>query len=200
LAQKTTHITHGLVKLAGGAKMSSRLGNIIKAEDVLAAANQANKEVNEQENFAVALGAVKYAFLKNRIGADMIFDPAESVSLQGNSGPYLQYAFVRAKSILKKSTVDSQQSTVEKLEARERNLARKISEYPEVVDKATNELMPHHIATYLYELAQNFNRFYEANRIIDDPRQAVRLELVESYAQVLKDGLELLNIPVPEKM
>ncbi len=201
LAQKTIHITHGMVKLSGGVKMSSRLGNIIKAEDVLAAANEANKKINKQENFEVALAAVKYAFLKNRIGADMIFDPAESVSLQGNSGPYLQYAYVRANSILSKETGDRKQAIGNKsLDPAERTLARKISEFPEVVESAVNELLPSHICTYLYELAQTFNRFYESSRIIGDPRQNIRLKLVEAYAQVLKNGLELLNIPVLEKM
>ena len=198
LVQKTTHITHGLVKLAGGMKMSSRLGNIIKAEDVLDAAMAANKEINQQENADIALGAVKYAFLKSRIGADIIFDPAESVSLQGNSGPYLQYAYVRARSILQKAEV--QDMKIDKFEEGERSLARKISEYPEVIEKAVSELMPHHIATYLYELAQTFNRFYENSRVVGDPRETVRLNLVESYANTLKGGLELLNIPVLEKM
>jgi len=200
LVQKTTHITHGLVKLTGGVKMSSRKGNIIQADDVLAAANEANKKINRQENFDVALAAVKYAFLKQRIGADIIFDPAESVSLQGNSGPYLQYALVRAKSILEKSSVDSRQSSVEGFGPEERGLARKISEYPEVVEEAVNELMPHHVCTYLYELAQVFNSFYEKNRVIGDKREGLRLKLVKSYASVLKNGLEILNIPAPERM
>ncbi|HLG90552.1 MAG TPA: arginine--tRNA ligase [Candidatus Saccharimonadales bacterium] len=201
LAQKTTHITHGLVKPTGGVKMSSRLGNIIRAEDVLAAASEANKQANRQENFDVALGAVKYAFLKNRIGADFIFDPAESVSLQGNSGPYLQYAYVRAKSILSKAQdVDSRQKTVDRLEADERSLTRKIGEFAEVVEQATSDLLPSHICTYLYELAQNFNRFYEKNRILGDEREALRLKLVDAYAKVLKNGLQLLNIATPEKM
>ncbi|MEX1059204.1 MAG: arginine--tRNA ligase [Candidatus Saccharimonadales bacterium] len=201
LAQKTTHIIHGLVKPTGGVKMSSRLGNIIRAEDVLAAANEANKQANSQENFDVALGAVKYAFLKNRIGADFIFDPTESVSLRGNSGPYLQYAYVRARSILQKSSGNYQLPTTNyQLEPDERSLARKIGEFAEVIEQATNDLLPSHICTYLYELAQNFNRFYEKNRILGDERETVRLKLVEAYAKVLKNGLQLLNIPVPEKM
>jgi arginyl-tRNA synthetase len=179
--------------------MSSRLGNIVAANDVLNAANQANKEANQQENFDVALAAVKYAFVKNRIGADIIFDVAESVSLQGNSGPYLQYAYVRARSILQKSSNQGSLSD-EKLEADERSLARKIGEFPQVIEQATAELLPSHVATYLYELAQNFNRFYEKNRILGDTREVPRLKLVEDYANVLKDGLKLLNIPPLEKM
>ncbi|MEX2006708.1 MAG: arginine--tRNA ligase [Candidatus Saccharimonadales bacterium] len=201
LAKKTVHITHGLVKATGGIKMSSRLGNIIRAEDVLSAADKANTKANKQQNSDVALGAVKYAFLKQRIGADIIFNPDESVSLQGNSGPYLQYAYVRAHSILKKSNNTTKPHPLAaSLENEERSLARKISEYQEVVTKATDELMPHHICTYLYELAQTFNRFYETNRIIDDPRQPIRLKLVGAYSKVLKNGLELLNIPVLERM
>ena len=199
LAEKTTHITHGMVKAAGGVKMSSRLGNIIMADDVLDAAVAANSKLNQQQDFNVALGAVKYAFLKNRIGADIAFNPAESVSLQGNSGPYLQYALVRAKSILQKAS--NKHALLDgNLEDDERSLARKLSEFAAVAEQAAAELLPSHICTYLYELAQNFNRFYEKNRILDDPRESLRLKLVEDYAKVLEEGLELLGIPAPERM
>jgi arginyl-tRNA synthetase len=86
------------------------------------------------------------------------------------------------------------------LDLSERSLARKIGEYPEVAQKAVSELMPHHICTYLYELAQEFNRFYETSRIIGDERQGLRLELVQAYQQVLKSGLQLLNIAAPDKI
>jgi arginyl-tRNA synthetase len=88
----------------------------------------------------------------------------------------------------------------EPLDPQERSLLRKISEYPEVVTKATEELMPHHICTYLYELAQEFNRFYEKSRIIGDPREKLRLTLVDHYRQTLADGLKLLGIEAPERM
>jgi len=86
------------------------------------------------------------------------------------------------------------------LEPAERSLLRKISQYPEVAKLAAAELMPHHICTYLYELAQEFNRFYESNRVIDDPRQEIRIKLVELYGQTLKKGLGLLGIEAPERM
>lgn len=201
LAKATTHLTHGRVKLAGGVKMSSRKGNIIRAVDVLDIAAEANKQATGRDDDQAVLGAVKYAFLKQRIGADIIYDPKESVSLEGNSGPYLQYAHARARSILKKAsndeTLNSKSST---LSAAERSLLRKISECAEVMDKATSELMPHYICTYLYELAQTFNRFYEHNRVIGDERQEVRLQLVERYADALKNGLGLLGISAPDKM
>ncbi len=200
-AQATTHLTHGMVKLAGGAKMSSRRGNILRAVDVIDVAQVANESATGQKDESTALAAIKYAFLKNRIGGDIVYDPAESVALEGNSGPYLQYAHARARSILSKvKTADSKQQPVNRFEKDERSLLRKIGEYAEVVDRAVQYLMPHHVCMYLYELSQEFNRFYEHNRVIDDPRQSVRLTLVHSYADILKNGLELLNIPAPDTM
>jgi len=200
IAQRTTHLTHGQIKLPGGQKMSSRKGNILRAEDILEAAAQAHRQAFGKSDPDVEIGAVKYSFLKQRIGSDIIYDPQESVNLQGNSGPYLQYAFARANSILQKSSVVSRQSSAAVFAPAERSLARKISEYPEVAARATQELMPHHVANYLYELAQTFNHFYEHNRVVDDPREAARLWLVEGYAKVLKNGLNLLGIEAPEKV
>lgn len=198
LAERSRHLTHGIVKLAGGTKMSSRKGNVLRAVEVLEAAREANKAISGQANDDISLGAVKYAFLKVRTGGDVVYDPEESVSLEGNSGPYLQYAHARARSIIRKA--GSEGGEIDSLEAGERTLVRKISEYPEVVDKAVAELMPHHICTYLYELAQTFNRFYENNRVIGDQRQALRLALVTRYADTLRDGLMFLGIASPDKM
>ncbi|HEY1835361.1 MAG TPA: arginine--tRNA ligase [Candidatus Saccharimonadales bacterium] len=214
LAHTTTHISHGKLKLLGGVKMSSRKGNIVRAKEVFEMTAHELKNANRASDDTVMLGAVKYAFLKTRIGGDIIYDPKESIALAGNSGPYLQYAHARARSILKKADtarhpevdarskaeIPKQVRNDEPFEPGERSLLRKISEYPEAVDKATRELMPHHICTYLYELAQTFNRFYEHNRVIGDPRQELRLRLVENYAAKLKAGLELLGIAAPDKM
>jgi arginyl-tRNA synthetase len=198
LSQKTSHLTHGIVKLAGGVKMSSRLGNILRATDILDAAAAANKQARGSSDPQVTLGAVKYSFLKHRTGADIVYDPEESVSLVGNSGPYLQYAHARARGILK--NVEPTEIEILDLQPGERTLIRKISEYPEVIQKATDEMMPHHIATYLYELAQVFNRFYEDNRVVGDARESTRLNLVKAYANVLKSGLGLLNIEAPQRV
>jgi arginyl-tRNA synthetase len=198
LSKATVHLTHGQVKLPGGVKMSSRKGNTIRAVDILHLAREANKKLTGQDNENTVLGAVKYAFLKTRMGGDFIYDPEESVSLEGNSGPYLQYAHARACSILAKAV--PKKVAITTLEPAERSLVRKMTEYPEVVNMAVTELMPHHIATYLYELAQTFNRFYEHNRVIDDPRQDIRLQLVEYYASILQKGLKLLGIVAPERM
>lgn len=200
LVKGSVYVPHGMVRLAGGVKMSSRLGNIVQANDVLDLTAEAAQQLIGKQDSATTIGAIKYAFLKSRLGGDIIYDPKESVSLEGNSGPYLQYAHARAKSILKKAGTapDLDKSTA--LESGERSLVRKMGEYAEVVDKATNELMPHHVCTYLYELAQVFNRFYENNRVIDDPRQNLRLALVNNYAATLKSGLSLLGLEAPDHL
>lgn len=198
LAAKQNHITNGTILFGDGQKMSSRLGNVTRAAEVLETVEKAVQAETVQLGEDITLGAVKYTFLKQRLGGDIAFSVSESVSLQGNSGPYLQYAHARARSILAKAKTASGQ--VDSLEASERSLVRKLGHYAGVVEQATAELMPHLICTYLYELSQEFNRFYENNRVIDDPRQAQRLMLVSRYADTLKHGLGLLNIPTPEKM
>lgn len=192
-------MTHGMVKLQGGVKMSSRKGNVVTALEILEAARQAGAETGTNPTEETVLAAVKYAFAKNRIGSDIAYDPKESIALEGNSGPYLQYAHARACSILAKASI-TKAVLLPELEPAERTLLRKIGEYAEVVERATAELMPHYICTYLYELAQTFNRFYEHNRVIGNPREAVRLQLVTMYAEKLKNGLMLLGINAPEKM
>ncbi len=202
LSSRTTHVTHGNVKLAGGVKMSSRKGNFLRAVDVLDVAADENEKAQGNRNDEAVLGAVKYAFLKNRIGADIIYEPKESVSLQGNSGPYLQYAFARAASINRKLVGNASEHTShsDSYDAFERALLRKLTEYPEVLQVAVNELAPHHICTYLYELAQTFNRFYENSHVIGDERENVRVQLVMGYVAVLRGGLTILNIPTPDQM
>jgi arginyl-tRNA synthetase len=197
-AERAVSMTHGTVKLQGGVKMSSRKGNIVTALEILQAARDAGAEMGTNPSEDTILAAVKYAFAKNRIGGDIAYDPKESIALEGNSGPYLQYAHARACSILAKSGKETGELT--DLMTDERSLLRKISEYQEVVEKATTELMPHHVCTYLYELAQTFNRFYEHNRVIGDAREAARLQLVRYYARTLKNGLELLGIVAPDHM
>lgn len=201
LARATTHLTHGIVKLAGGVKMSSRKGNFLRAVDVLDYAHKANAELNGAgSDGVVSLGAVKYAFLKQRMGGDIIYDPDESVSIHGNSGPYLQYAHARACSIKAKSQLTAINPADATFDENERALAVKLSEYQEVTARAVEDLMPHHVCTYLYELAQAFNRFYESSRIIDDPRESTRLLLVDRYQQTLAHGLGLLGITAPEHL
>ena len=197
----TVNIPTGLVKLTTG-KMSSRDGDVVEIswlfEKIAAAITERGGAVTDE----IIAGSIRYQLLKVRVGSDVVFDINESVSLQGNSGPYLQYAHARARSILAKkpeATGQTLQGDVS-LQDAERTLLRKIGEYSGAVERATTELMPHHVCTYLYDLAQTFNRFYEHNRVLDDEREATRLSLVAMYAHVLHDGLALLGIHAPEKM
>jgi arginyl-tRNA synthetase len=193
----TVNIPTGLVKLSTG-KMSSRTGDVLDInwlfEQLATAVIARGGEATDQ----MIASALRYQFLKVRIGSDVVFDVNESVSIHGNSGPYLQYAHARARSILEKSEKTTEQPT--SLAAEERSLVRKIDEFKDVIERATEELMPHHICTYLYELAQSFNRFYEHNRVIGSDREPQRLWLVKTYADTLQSGLQILGIHAPENM
>lgn len=177
--------------------MSSRTGDVLDIHWLFEAIEQA---VAKQGSTAdhILLGAIRYEFLKVKIGGDVIFDVSESVSVKGNTGPYLQYAHARARSILRKSEIQPMNPT--ELEPDERSLVRKLGEFPEVVELAVTEMLPHHVCTYLFDLAQEFNRFYEANKVIGHTREAERLHLVDHYSQTLRRGLDLLNITAPEQM
>lgn len=203
IARVAKHVSHGMVRLGGNVKMSSRLGNIIPADKIIDLTKDAAEKITGKQDNSVILGAIKYSLLKSSIGNDIIYDPKESVSLEGNSGPYLQYSLVRAKSILVKAVpADLSKSVSGKIELNkwERSLARKISEYPEIFEAALESSSPHHICNYLFDLAQVFNRFYENNRVVGDERSGLRLYLLECYINVLENGLGILGIPHPEKM
>jgi arginyl-tRNA synthetase len=204
VANKTKHITHGVVKLAGGVKMSSRLGNFLKAEDILDLAKteydavQATEQAKTVAN-TVVLAAVKYAFLKQGIGGDVIYDPKDSLSMVGNSGPYLLYSYARSCALLEKAegAVSAMGSDFTELE---RKFALLLSDYPEIFQKALTSQSPMEICNYAYELAREFSRFYENNQIVDDPRQSHRLVLVIKFQTTLKSCLNILGIQEVQKM
>lgn len=200
LGAKQTHVINGTVRFGDGKKMSSRLGNVATALDVLDAASAAVTADNDVVRRQIALGAVKYSLLKNRIGGDIAFDLEQSVSLEGNSGPYLQYAAVRAESILAKVAAGEAIEQVMQLDEHERALAWQLAQYGPAIEQALGDSSPHHICSYLYALSQSFSRFYENSRVIGDEREALRVTLVRRYRDVLVEGLGLLGIDVPEKM
>ena len=199
LVEKTCHLTHGLVKLPGGVKMSSRKGNFLKAVDVLNMVKNALKSEYNSNDEKVSLAATKYAFLKYKMGGNIIFDPKESVKMTGNSGPYLLYSCVRAKKILLSHQIDQ---TVENYSYNtfERNLAKKILEYKEILNICVQEMAPHKLANYLFELAQEFSRFYENCQCVGSAEESERLKLVRIYLDTMTHGLNILGIEIPESM
>jgi arginyl-tRNA synthetase len=197
LAEQTVNISTGTVKLSTG-KMSSRSGDVVEISWLFEQFKQAIADRGGEPTDEIAAGAMRYQFLKVKIGSDVVFDVSEAVSLQGNTGSYLQYAHARARRILEKSDVDI--SNLTNVLSEDRSLVRKLGEYHEIVARANNELAPHHICTYLFELAQDFNRYYETNQVIGSEVEGHRLALVKTYADTLKQGLGLLGIIAPDSM
>ena len=213
VAARTKHISHGLMRFASG-KMSSRKGNVILGDDLLdevknlISAKMEDRDMSEHDRELVAeqvaIGAIKYSVLRQSVGKDIIFDPEKSLSLDGDSGPYLQYAYVRAKSVLAKAyTADIHANP----KARSKNgdpvlLERLLIRFPEMIERAAAEYAPTYIATYLIQLAGEFNSYYAQNKIIDkkDPESSYRVALTEAVSWVLKNGLHLLGIQAPERM
>jgi arginyl-tRNA synthetase len=217
LGNKTKHLSHGMVKLPSG-KMSSRTGKVITGEWLLDETKQiiqkvmkdsekaANDDI-EQISDILAVAAVKYSFLKVALGKDIIFDFNESVSFEGNSGPYLVYTYVRTQSVIRKAyTVGTyghtSLPTSYKPNPEESLLLRTLYQYPEVVAAAANQFAPHHIATYLYSVAHLYNTFYQKHPILkgSNESQQFRLALTNAVAHVLQNGLHLLGIRTVEKM
>lgn len=204
LPKRTTHLTHGQVKLAGGVKMSSRKGNFLKAVEVLdMVADELAKEYDSHDEI-VKLAATKYAFLKYKMGGDIIFDPKESVKMTGNSGPYLLYSVVRAKKILQKVgnfvVTEETFTGMTSLNEFEKTLAKKMAQCREILVGAATEMAPHKLANYLYELAQEFSRFYEHCPVVGSEHEAGRVGLVMVYKKIMEHGLLILGIKVPEEM
>lgn len=206
LVERTTHLTHGLVKLPGNVKMSSRKGNFLKAVDVLQMVRENLSSLAGDEQVVderVVLAAIKYAFLKYKMGGDIVFDPQESVSMTGNSGVYLLYSAVRAKKILQNQGEESFVSDEARRQTEktfEQKLSKKIIQYKEVLADAVREKAPYKICAYLYELSQEFSRFYEHVKVAGNQREAELKQIVQAYLNVMLNGLGLLGIEVPDKM
>lgn len=212
IAEKTTHLSHGMVRLPEG-KMSSRTGNVITGEWLLnTAVEKAQEKMQESkmqvENMGevaeiVGVGAIKYALLKNGIGKDTAFSFEESISFEGNAGPYLQYTYVRTRSVLEKAggMQDIGASSPE-ISSDERQLLVQLLRFDETVTEAAKRYSPSLIATYLFELAQQFNLFYQKYPILKEEGETrmFRLQLTEVVGKTIQQGLSLLGIQTPERM
>ena len=220
LARKNIHIPHGMVRMSGG-KMSSRTGNVIAFEWLYNKVREKVKEVMKESKLpsdeikhvldSVSVGALKFALLKHDPKIDTIFDLDRSVALHGDSGPYIQYSFARAKSVLRNAQYDYDvdlphagehpKTAHPNLEKEERLILQKIEYFQEFVEEAAKNLAPQQIAGYLLDLASLFNLFYQKHPIIkSDDKQEFRLALTCAVAVVLKQGLYLLGIEAPERM
>jgi arginyl-tRNA synthetase len=199
-----------MMELTSG-KMSSRKGNIVTGESLItdmrteAFAKMAERDLGDDKQAiadAVAVAAIKYAVLKQGTGKNIIFDPEQSLSFEGDSGPYLQYSHTRALSVLAKAKTEKVQPSGAMVPESVVDLERVLYRFREVVERATKEFEPHYITTYLTELAGMFNSWYANSKIVDgaDPHSPYKLALTEAFANTMKNGLWLLGIKAPEKM
>ncbi len=217
------HVKYGLVLAAGGQKFSTRAGRIVTAEDVISEAEGRARAVVEEKNpklaarekariaQAVGIGALKFANLRENRGSDIVFDWERMMSFSGDSGPYLQYTYARFRSILRKAGSASwriwRASASRRTElltgAEELRIVRKLAQLAEVLEEAAANYAPNLVVSYLIELANLANRYYEATPILKDAdkkRRNARLLLIQGVAQVLANGLEILGMQAPEKI
>ena len=208
LAAKTEHYSHGMLRLPTG-KMSSRTGDVITAESLIEETKEKARAKVAESTFSdaerdevaerVAIGAIKYSILRQAAGKDIIFDFEQSLSFEGDSGPYLQYTYARTRSLLAKAgdkKLDVGSMAGEDIPSLHKHMLR----FPEAVLRAEASREPHHIATYLIELAREFNAFYANNPVIGSSDEGYKLALVQMTSRILRRGLDLLGITAPERM
>ncbi len=218
-AEGLHHLSYGMVELPEG-KMKSREGKIVDAddliEDVIALAKGESQDRGELQSMSleereaqyemIGLGALKYFILKVNAKKRMIFNPKESVDLQGQTGPYIQNAFVRIKSLQRKDHDGSIEHRMDEYDAvapQEKHLLLLLMAYPRVLEESTESYNPSNLAGYLYQLAKAFHKFYHDIRILSAETAAARgfrLQLSQSVARVLESGMNILGISMPERM
>ena len=211
-AKDCIHVGFGLVKFADR-KLSTRNGEIVLLDDLL---NQSitktadiikdNESIENKEEVAkkIGVGAVIFTYLKNSREKDIVFDWNEILSTEGETGPYVQYAYARAKSILRRAENVSANVDYSKLNSKEEfELIKTLESFNKYILLALDKLEPSVLTRYVIEVAKGFNRFYNAHSVLnleDEVLKATRLKLVEASSQVIKNGLALLGIDVVEKM
>ncbi len=218
IAEKTKHVSHGLLRFASG-KMSSRKGNIISAESLIDDIKElvqekiAGREFTPEEAHVVtdeiAIAAIKYTILRQSIGSDVIFDSATSVSFEGDSGPYLQYSAVRAAAVLEKAKSEGMLEVVLKSSYHVNessgpisHLEKLLTRFPDIIHRARTEFAPQQVAGYLIALSSAFNGFYASNIIVDknDSLSPYRVAVTKAFLTTMTNGLWILGIKVPGRM
>lgn len=215
-ADNLYHLSYGMVELPNG-KMKSREGTIVDADDLMKemylTAKEKAQELGKLEGLSeedkeksyeiVGLGALKYFMLKVDPKKKMLFNPAESIDFNGNTGPFIQYTYARIQSLLEKGEYQGQNSETNDLNAFEKELITRLAEFKEVVNKAAETLSPAQVANYIYDLVKAYNSFYQNNPILNNDNESVknlRLHLSELTAKTIKKGLKLLGIGVVNRM
>ncbi len=208
---KEFHLQGGFLQLKGDQKMSSRKGNIVTGDELLGEVRERIRKImNESEKGKtdeltlekVTGAALKYGMLRSNVSQDVSFDLEESVSVTGDSGPYVLYIVARIKSILRKVSVPAVSEIPSVVETEEKNLLLKVGEFSGVTKLAVEKYDPSEITQYLFELAQSFNNFYHACPVLQaTPEvQAFRIKIIQSVLQVMEKGLKLLGIETIEEM
>ncbi|MDE2399421.1 MAG: arginine--tRNA ligase [Patescibacteria group bacterium] len=208
---KMKHITHGMMRLATG-KMSSRKGNVVTGEslvrDTIALVEEKIKDrewSKEEKNMVseiVGVAALKYSILKQSTGGDIMYDFEKSISFEGDSGPYLQYAYARANSVLEKAQKENILPDPHTFPFETFEVEKLLYQFREVVSRSASEYEPHYIANYLIEVARAYNSFYGNTVIVskEDKNSSYKIALTYAFTFVMKTGLHLLGIQVPSKM
>lgn len=210
VAQKTRHISHGMMVLSTG-KMSSRKGNVVTGESLIAdmraraLEKMSGRELGAESASiadAIAVAAIKFEVLKQGTGKNIVFDPDSSLSFEGDSGPYLQYSHTRALSVLNKAREEKITASLAMAPDTVELLERVLFRFPEVTARALTEYEPHYVTTYLIELAGLFNSWYAREKIVDplDPHSPFKVALTQAFATTMKNGLWLLGIRAPDRM
>ena len=219
--KELVHFSYGMVELPNG-KMKSREGTVVDADDLmqlmvddaLKTSMELGKfdDMSEAERQEVArivgMGALKYFILKVDARKNMLFNPEESIDFNGNTGPFIQYTYARIRSILRKASPNPLQregaiSPMAPLSEKEIELIQKMSEFGAAVEQAGKDYSPSGIANYCYELTKVFNQFYHDYSILNEPdeqKKTVRLVIAKNVAKIIKNGMSLLGIEVPERM
>ena len=210
-ASNMKHIVHGMMRLTTG-KMSSRKGNVITGESLIEDSKAEilkkiqDRDFTDEEKDMVAsqvgVSALKYSILKQSIGGDIIYDFEKSISFEGDSGPYLQYAYARSRSIIEKAREEGIVSSFLDMPEEISEVERLMYRFPEIVQHSVEDYEPHYIVNYLIELARAYNTFYGNIKIIDieDNTSPYKVAITEAFSIVVKNGLNLLGIQAPERM
>jgi len=217
-AEECYHLSYGMISLPEG-KMKSREGTVVDADDLMASIIDDAKKMTqerghiegmneiEKENLysTIGLGGLKYFLLKVDPKKGMIFDPKESIDLNGNTGPFIQYAHARIQSLLAKANdlgYSKEYTTVE-INEKEQGLIKTLKEYPIIISEAGKNYSPAVLCNYIFDLVKDFNNFYQTVDILreeDKNKLAFRLQLTETVGKTVKSGMKLMGINVPDKM